>query len=79
MEYFTQSIIQDKIKSFFTKGIDNNRLAHAYLFYGEAGRGKAAFALELAKTLNCSASDYVPCNECPSCIKINNRGTNNAK
>ena len=72
MEFFTKGIIQDRIKSFFVKGIENNRLAHAYLFYGEAGRGKAAFAFELAKALNCSGSDSCPCNVCPSCIKINN-------
>lgn len=72
MEYFTQGIIQDKIKSFFIQGIKNNRLAHAYLFYGDTGRGKAAFTFELAKVLNCSASANLPCNECPSCIKINN-------
>ena len=72
MEFFTKGIVQDRVKSFFAKGIESNRLAHAYLFYGEAGRGKAAFAFELAKVLNCAATDTVPCNECPSCIKINN-------
>ncbi len=72
MEFFTQGIIQDKVRTFFAKGIANNRLAHAYLFYAEAGRGKAAFAFELAKALNCTGLDSAPCNECPSCIKINN-------
>ena len=72
MEFFTQGIIQDRVRTFFTKGIENNRLAHAYLFYGEAGRGKAAFAFELAKALNCDNADTIPCNECPSCVKFNN-------
>ncbi len=72
MEFFTKGIVQDRIRTFFTKGIENNRLAHAYLFYGEAGRGKAAFAFELAKALNCTNQESIPCNECPSCIKINN-------
>ncbi|MBN1408244.1 MAG: hypothetical protein JW956_10660, partial [Calditrichaceae bacterium] len=27
---------------------------------------------ELAKALNCANADSIPCNECPSCVKINN-------
>jgi len=66
---FENSIIHNKIKSFFQQVIDNNRLAHAYLFYGQAGSGKTAFALELAKALNC-INEKKPCGQCPSCIKI---------
>lgn len=66
---FKNSIIQNKVKSFFEQVIKNKRLAHAYLFYGKAGSGKTAFALELAKALNCVA-DEKPCGQCPSCIKI---------
>jgi DNA polymerase III subunit delta' len=72
MDLFKQGTIQDRVKSLFTRSIENDRLAHAYLFYGDSGRGKAAFAFELAKTLNCADAVNVPCNECPSCIKINN-------
>jgi len=72
MELFTESTIQDRVKSLFTRGIENDRLAHAYLFYGESGRGKAAFAFELAKALNCTGAGSIPCNTCSSCIKINN-------
>ena len=66
---FEKTIIHNKIKSFFTQVIENNRLAHAYLFQGKAGCGKTAFALELAKTLNCS-NEHKPCGQCPSCVKI---------
>jgi DNA polymerase-3 subunit delta' len=72
MEFFTKGIVQDRVRTFFAKGIENNHLAHAYLFYGNTGCGKAAFAFELAKALNCTNQESVPCNECPSCIKINN-------
>ena len=71
MDLFADSIIQDRVKSIFVQSIENNRLAHAYLFYGHEGCGKEAFALELAKVLNCTSGDKKPCNNCPSCIKIN--------
>jgi DNA polymerase III subunit delta' len=66
---FKNSIIHNKIKSFFEQVINNERLAHAYLFHGKAGCGKTAFALELAKACNCQNTDK-PCGQCPSCIKI---------
>lgn len=66
---FQNSIIQNKVKSFFEQVINNNRLAHAYLFYGKQGTGKTAFAVELAKTLNCE-SENKPCGQCPACVKI---------
>ncbi|NLV74230.1 MAG: DNA polymerase III subunit delta' [Chloroflexi bacterium] len=42
------------------------RLAHAYLFTGEAQIGKRTLALEFAGALNCQAED-VPCGECRAC------------
>lgn len=70
MVYFQNTIIQQKIKSFFQNVIENNRVAHAYLFYGKAGSGKTAFAFELAKILNCIGGETKPCHACPPCIKI---------
>jgi len=74
MPYFENLIIQDKIKSFFKKVIQNDHLAHAYLFHGNKGTGKVSFALELAKALNCINPEYKPCGECPACVKIANSG-----
>jgi len=71
---FENIVIQEKIKSFFNQVIQNNRLAHAYLFHGKAGSGKTAFALELAKALNCQSPEKIPCNICPACAKIKNAG-----
>lgn len=71
MNLFAQSIIQDRVKDFFTHCIESDRLAHAYIFYGKEGAGKEAFAFELAKTLNCASTKQRPCNQCPPCIKIN--------
>ncbi len=70
MEYFTEIILQDQIKDFFVRSIENDRLAHAYLFYGGEGRGKEAFALSLAKTLNCLSETTRPCNQCANCQRI---------
>ncbi len=71
MNYFENSFVQDRVKNFFINSINSNRLAHAYLFYGEDGTGKEAFAFELARALNCTSEDSRPCGQCPSCIKIN--------
>ncbi len=70
MEYFQGIILQDRIRDFFTRSIRNDRLAHAYLFYGGEGRGKEAFALTLAKTLNCQSDTVRPCGQCPNCQRI---------
>lgn len=71
MTYFNESIIQPRVKDFFVHSLESERLAHAYIFYGAEGRGKEAFALEMAKALNCTSDGNKPCNTCPSCTKIN--------
>ena len=70
MEYFSEIILQKQIKDFFTRSIENDRLAHAYLFYGGEGHGKEAFALSLAKALNCQSDATRPCNKCANCQRI---------
>lgn len=70
MKYFTQTVVQERVKDFFIHAIENNRLAHAYIFYSPYGAGKEAFAFELAKALNCTSESERPCGECSSCKKI---------
>lgn len=70
MTLFKHTIVPEKVKNFFEKSILSDRLAHAYLFYGNEGAGKEAFAFELAKALNCENESERPCNTCPPCIKI---------
>jgi len=71
VDYFKELTIQTPVKDRFCNGMTTGRLAHAYLFYGPEGGGKEAIALELAKALNCQHESTKPCNECPSCSKIN--------
>jgi len=70
MNYFSERIVQPRVKSFFEQVLQHDRLAHAYLFYGAEGRGKTAFAFALAQLLNCQADGPRPCDVCPSCTKI---------
>lgn len=44
--------------------------AHAYLFSGPPGLGKAALALQMAMALNCERSVGDPCHECRACKRI---------
>ena len=58
--------IQERILS----SIKNDRMPHAFLFYGKEGTGKEAFTLEIAKLLNCEKGPYIICGKCSQCIKI---------
>ena len=46
----------------------NNRIAHAYLFYGMEGIGKRTAASVFARALNCEG-ESPPCDACASCRK----------
>ena len=50
----------------------NNRIAHAYLFYGLEGIGKRTAASVFARALNCEG-ESAPCEACASCRKAQHR------
>lgn len=59
---------QKKAIESIKKAIEDNQIAHAYLFEGAEGLGKKAIALNLATALVCSGNDK-PCGKCNSCLK----------
>lgn len=62
---------QDRAISFLKASIANNRVSHAYIFWGPSGIGKTLTALNFAKALNCeNKSEDVPCDQCASCKRI---------
>jgi DNA polymerase-3 subunit delta' len=67
---FKDIIGHERQIQYLQNAMRNGRLAHAYLFVGKEGIGKRLVALNLAKALNCPRNGEDPCDECPSCLKI---------
>jgi DNA polymerase-3 subunit delta' len=55
---------------YLRRSIIAGRDAHAYLFSGPPGVGKALLALRLAQALNCEHLEQMPCLACRSCRRI---------
>ncbi len=66
---FDEVVGQQHIVKTLQNAIDNNKLAHAYLFCGPRGTGKTSIAKLLAKTINCTAKKK-PCCKCDNCLQI---------
>ncbi|WFD10327.1 DNA polymerase III subunit gamma/tau [Tepidibacter hydrothermalis] len=70
---FEDVIGQEHITKTIKNQIDNNSIAHAYLFSGTRGTGKTSTAKIFARAVNCiNPEDHEPCNECEICKGILN-------
>lgn len=68
---FREVVGQSHITTTLKNQIQNDTIAHAYLFCGTRGTGKTSTAKVMAKALNClNLQDGEPCNECEMCKKI---------
>ena len=67
---WSEVINQNRAKEVLKRGIEQDRVAHAYLFYGPNGVGKRAVALAFAQTLQCLNELERPCNACNACRKV---------
>lgn len=70
MSSFESVIGQNRLKKRLESVIRQNRLAHAYLFQGQAGVGKDAIAIRIAMGLNCSNGLIEGCGHCGHCGQI---------
>ena len=68
---FTKIIGQEQVLSLFKNALQNERLAHAYIFAGQEGIGKMLFARELAKKIFCQSGKIDgACDNCNICKRI---------
>ncbi|MFU8805548.1 MAG: DNA polymerase III subunit gamma/tau, partial [Bradymonadaceae bacterium] len=70
-EHFEEVVGQGHVARTLTNSIEQDRVAHAYLFCGARGVGKTSTARILAKALNCKQGPTAtPCYDCVACKEI---------
>ena len=73
---FDEVVGQKIVVNTLINAIENNKISHAYIFFGPRGTGKTSIAKIFAKTINCEhPENHIPCNNCSNCIDYNNKKT----
>jgi DNA polymerase III subunit gamma/tau len=70
---FSEIIGQEHVTRTLKNAIEQERIAHGYIFSGHRGIGKTTIARILAMALNCQSQDHPipePCGVCDSCREI---------
>lgn len=63
---------QEHVVKTLQHAVEQNKIAHAYLFCGPRGTGKTSIAKIFAKMVNCESTDHRPCGECENCQAVFN-------
>lgn len=67
---FDDVVGQDFVIKTLKNSIKNDKISHAYMFFGPRGIGKTTIAKILSRTVNClNPSDGNPCEKCENCNK----------